>query len=238
MTPEEVELAQKRTEARAVEENLAQKEEELANLRAEISAFERDYVQRVGPLVNELDSLLAELAARQYREAPSAMTEARLNAARAAANRDYAIGTVADAKVPSDELRGLYRQAARTLHPDLAGSEAERERRHGLMAEVNLAYGRGDIDQIRRILGEHAHHPDEIVGDSVGAELIRIIRKISRGRARIEAVDVELRSLKASAICELFERASSERLEGVDLLDASCLETTASIEQVKRRLSR
>ena len=45
---------------------------------------------------------------------------------------------------PSQNLKQLYRDVAKLIHPDLATDEKERLRRQELMAQVNQAYENGD----------------------------------------------------------------------------------------------
>ncbi|MBA2469741.1 MAG: hypothetical protein H0V37_10085 [Chloroflexia bacterium] len=49
------------------------------------------------------------------------------------------------------EIRTLYRSLARLCHPDLAEDEADRERRQELMLQINDAWERQDLDDLRRI---------------------------------------------------------------------------------------
>jgi DnaJ-class molecular chaperone len=53
---------------------------------------------------------------------------------------------------PSDDLKRLYREIAKRIHPDLATDDAERAKRNQLMAEVNRAYADGDEARLRAIL--------------------------------------------------------------------------------------
>jgi hypothetical protein len=53
---------------------------------------------------------------------------------------------------PSGSLKRLYREAAKSFHPDLATNERERERRHWFMAEANQAYQERDEDRLRTVL--------------------------------------------------------------------------------------
>ena len=56
------------------------------------------------------------------------------------------------ARFTSDAVRTLFRDVAKTIHPDLALDEHPRHRRHALMIEANKAYARGDEEQLRWIL--------------------------------------------------------------------------------------
>jgi chromosome segregation ATPase len=144
LTPEEEELAAKREELARLGAQLADRELALASLKAELAGFEGLYLRRVGVLYAELDewnARLAELRAEQTRtpEAKAEATEARAQAEEA---YSAAHGEAAEVQpfLPSTELKWLYREAAKRVHPDTATDEADRVRRERLMKEVNAAY--------------------------------------------------------------------------------------------------
>ncbi|MGQ9555648.1 MAG: exonuclease domain-containing protein [Anaerolineae bacterium] len=60
------------------------------------------------------------------------------------------------------ELKALYREVAKLVHPDLATDQVERERRTRVMAEANAAYERGDVETLRRILREWKPRPEVV----------------------------------------------------------------------------
>jgi len=68
----------------------------------------------------------------------------------------------------SEELKSLYHEAARRVHPDKAVTEAERGERERLMVEVNLAYEAGDEEALRRILAETDAEPEPVSTDAAG----------------------------------------------------------------------
>jgi hypothetical protein len=55
---------------------------------------------------------------------------------------------------PTEELKSLYHEAAKRVHPDRSASDSDRSVREGLMIEANLAYEAGDEEALRRILAE------------------------------------------------------------------------------------
>ncbi len=67
-----------------------------------------------------------------------------------------AAGTPEDTDTPDTVLRRLYRQLASALHPDRAPDDAERQRRHHLMGEVNAAYAQRDLLTLLRLQGDAA----------------------------------------------------------------------------------
>src|SRR5262249_4354554 len=119
---------------------------------------------------------------------------------------------------PSDVLKRLYREIAKRIHPDLATNESERAKRNQLMAEANRAYENGDEARLPAILDEWETSPDAITGDSVGAELVRTIRKIHQVQARLARLQIDIAALTRSELAVLKVRADSERTRGSDLL--------------------
>src|ERR1035438_4594398 len=72
--------------------------------------------------------------------------------------------------IASTELKTLYREVAKRVHPDLATDEADRHKREQLMAEANAAYQRGDADALRRILEEYEGSPESVRGAGIAAD--------------------------------------------------------------------
>src|SRR5262249_36614062 len=53
---------------------------------------------------------------------------------------------------PTADLRRIFRDVAKAVHPDLGPNDPSRYRRHSLMAEANRAYANRDEDRLRLIL--------------------------------------------------------------------------------------
>ena len=233
LSPEEEELAQKREELELLQNQLAERELFLANLRAELAAFEGRYLREVGVLYAELDdwnAKIAESVAQQEgtEEARAAATQARSQAEESHA---AAHGEAAEPGEfsPSPELKSLYREAAKLVHPDLATDDADRQRRELLMKEANRAYQEGDADALRRIIEEYESSPESVKGAGVGADLVRVIRQIKQVRVRLAQIELEIASLTDSEIAKLKAKAEEASKQGRDLL-------AEMAENVKRRV--
>ena len=85
----------------------------------------------------------ARQAAEEQAEAARSRRAER-SRARAGAT-DKATASEQAAKEVSQSVREVFRKLASALHPDRAGDEAERLRRHELMQRVNHAYDEGDL---------------------------------------------------------------------------------------------
>jgi hypothetical protein len=155
VSPEEEELAKKRDELPLLQAELAERELFLTNLRAELSAFEGQYLRQVGTLYAELDEWNAKIAERMAEEEDTEEARSAAEQARTQAEESSAAAHGESAGVqeftPSAELKSLYREVAKKVHPDLATDEADRHKREQLMAEANAAYQRGDADALRRL---------------------------------------------------------------------------------------
>src|SRR5580704_5949973 len=158
LKPEEEEILRKREELTAIQATLAELELELVDLRSQLAAFEGRYLRQVGALYAELDEWRARISELRARLDPSATAEAQAEEARRQARQTYedAHGAASETRdfVPSTELKSLFREVAKRIHPDFCKDAADLERRTRFMAEANRAYDAGDTDALRRILDE------------------------------------------------------------------------------------
>jgi hypothetical protein len=238
--PEEDELRTKRLELELIEKELVEKELQLAGLRAELAEFERLYLQIVGVLYAELDEIearIAELIAHQNPLNPDAQNTAR-EARRKAAESHSAVGElalqVAKNFRPSPELKNLYREVARRIHPDLATNEADRARRQRFMAQANRAYEEGDEARLKAILEEYESSPEAVVGEGIGAELVRVIRKIAQVKRRLGEIDEEMERVTTSELAQLKSQVDKATKEGRDLLQEMAESVRAEISKAKK----
>src|SRR6202166_937115 len=156
LKPEEEEILRKREELATIRAALAERELELVDLRSQLAAFEGRYLRQGGTLYAELDEWKARISELRARLDPSAAAKARAEGARQQARQTYedAHGQASEARdfVPSPELKSLFREVAKSIHPDFCKDAGDLERRTRFMAEANRAYETGDADGLQRIL--------------------------------------------------------------------------------------
>jgi chromosome segregation ATPase len=238
LKPEEQEVLRKREELTAIRATLAERELELVDLRSQLAAFEGRYLRLVGALYAELDEWKARISALRARLDPSAATHARAHEAREQARQTYeeAHGKASETHefTPSPELRSLFRDVAKRIHPDFCSDGGDLERRTRLMAEANRAYEAGDVEALQRILDEYQDGADAVEGEGIGAELIRIIRQISQARERVSAIEQELGTLRESEIALLKRQAEESEQRGRDLLTELAAAVREQIELARK----
>lgn len=242
LKPEEQELARKREEFLALEAELADRELRSANLRAELSVFERRYLHFVGSRYAELDEWKAQLAEKLAREqSDNERLQQNAREARSRAEETKSTAGEKGARAPrafkaSPEMKRLYREVARRIHPDLTSDQNDRGKRQQLMAEANEAYERGDNASLAKILTEYDHSPEAVEGEGAGAELIRVIRSVSQARARLDEIDAQMQQFLRSDLFRLKSRVDEAAAKGHDVLRDMIEKVETQIVTVKRRL--
>lgn len=223
LTPEEEELLRKREELASVRAALAERELELADLRAQLKSFEGRYLRQVGILYAELDDWEAKIAELEASLRPSATASQRAQETRKRAEETHEAthGEASKARdfQPSADLKSLFREVAKRIHPDFAkDDEADRRRRNDLMSKANEAYNNGDTEALQRILEEYAGTSESVPGEGIGAELIRIIRQIAKAKEHIAAIERKMQEERASELAQLKQDVEKAEKEGRDLL--------------------
>jgi hypothetical protein len=240
--PEQQELARKLEEQSALQAELADRELRFANLRAELAAFERQYLHFVGSRYAELDEWRARLAERVALGQPGneraqhAASEARARAdeTKSAANENSPQLPRAFAATP--EMKRLFRDVAKRIHPDLTSDRDDRAKRQKLMAAAIRAYESGDQAHLLKILTEYEHRPEAVSEDGPGAELIRVIRRVSQTRSRLAEIEAEMQELLRSDLYRLKLRVDEAEKSGYDLLKQMIAKVDEQVTAAKRRL--
>ena len=105
------------------------------------------------------------------------------------------------------------------------------------MAEVNLAYENGDEAKLRSVLADWESSPDTVEGEGVGAELIRVIRKIAQIQKRLTDIDAEIQQLNTSDLYRLRVKADEAGKQGRDLLKEMASQVEQQVAAAKKRLA-
>jgi chorismate mutase len=211
--PEEQELQKKRAELAEVETRLAERELELATFQAELHAFERQYLQVVGMRQQELQRIEAQIEA-------------------------YIACIVSTHPFqPSSELKQIYRQLAKAIHPDLATEPEARAKRELLMAEANRAYECGDIERLKALFFDWSNDPESVQGEDFNAELLRTIRQIVQSELRLANIEQNIQSLETSDLFQLQVKAKRGEQMGRDLLMEMAQELDKQIHRAQYRLN-
>jgi hypothetical protein len=242
-TPEERELAQKLSELATLEGEVVQRELELATVQAALHAFEVQYLRIVGARYAELDALEAQIADAQARLNPTD-DQAQAQATHAHAQARESAQAVGEAQEPqqlpkfepSEDLKKLYRDVAKRIHPDLITDEKEKVRRNQLFAQANDAYKQGDKARLQAILHDWESSPEAVIGDGLGAELIRTIRKIAQVQERLRVLEATLAEWKASPLLQLKAQVDEAKTAGRDLLAELAAQVEQEIEAAWERL--
>ncbi len=244
MPPEEIELEKKRAESSILEDDLSLKELDLTTLQVVLEDLRHRYLRIVGIKLAHLDGInaqIAEILARLDPKNEEVEKEADRSRKQADESAD-ATGSIAAEEYeaepfkPSDDLKQLYRDLAKKIHPDLAPDKKSRERRNRFMQEVNQAYSERNEERLRSLLHEWESSPDSVVGEGAGAELIWIIRQIASVHARIEAIDREMENLQEIELYSLKLRVDEAQDEGRDLFSEMADEVERKIEKANARL--
>jgi hypothetical protein len=247
--PEEWELKRKEIELANYETTLAQRELELVTFNAELHLFRARYLKILGGLYSRLDDLEAKIAEKQARlnpknreirkKATEARAQAEESAKEAQSARQNSRNSTTETQYnfkPTENLKKLYREVAKRIHPDLASDEKQRVRHQQLMAEANRAYEDGDEVRLRAILHQWESSPESVPGDEFGARLVRVIRKIAQVKARLRAIDIEFVKLKESSLYQLKTKVEESENKGRDLLAEMAVFMSQKIIEAERRL--
>ena len=247
LSPEEVELKQKQEILSQKQSILAELELTLTTLQANLKSFEIEYFLKVGSRYVELDelqALLDQILASKKSSDPTAKRkaqESRQRAEESAKDAKQFKGQDENGKQkfkPTTELREIYRELAKLVHPDLTLDPVEKARRHGLMQQINEAYQNGDMAKLEEILDIEKHNPESIKGDDVSALLVKTIRKIAQVEKRIKVLEKELETFRKSDLYILYETVNREREKGKDLLGGMSKELNDRVYFLRQQIER
>jgi hypothetical protein len=234
--PTEEALVEAHSRLAALESALRSKEEEYAAIRADLHEFQMDYLRTVGPLHAELEELQTE-----YRKLWGGQGEGGCHRGTdgddTAAGAGCGIATHARAAASDcHDLRSLYLEAVRRMHPDLGDTDGDRERRHHLMIEANVCYERGDGVGLQSLLEEWDAVTADAAASDRRAQLIRAQRKIAYLEARLRQMERELEQTRRSDLARLHKRAVLAERFRRDIIGDIARELEEQIAELRGRL--
>ena len=187
---------------------------ELAQARADLDAFRIRYRRDVGRLHEELDELLDRIAEAELKELSERLKAEGVDAPSAADGP----GPDPAPRFTTDAVRKLFREVARTIHPDLAPDPHTRDRRHSLMVEANRAYATGDLEQLHRILAAWENSPEAVPGHGPEAIRERLLRRVAQVEAELAACDEQRNALRETPLGRLKAMVDEASAGGKDLV--------------------
>jgi hypothetical protein len=242
MLPEDKELTRLEAEQAELKEQVTSAELALETIKTETAQFQHRYYHTVGRLYAQLDEIDARIANLRMKQAPDDPTlRAHVQAAEAQAKQsadEAGLNEVQPKPPPVIEpaLKQVYRQAVKLMHPDLATTEHESQRRTKLMALVNLAYERGDQEAIEKLIEEYGQDPEAIVGEDVGSRIVKVIRRIAQLRRRLGEVQQEIEAHQKSELFTLRQTIEKAEAIGDDPLGDLAKHLTRQIIERRTRM--
>ena len=227
-TPEQAELARRRLELSALRAKLIEREHTLDDLRAQLLSFEGRYIRQVGKLYAQLDEWEKKIAEL---DSPLMANDETLGVE---APADF---VSADTNDPNDadtfvDLRAIFRELARRIHPDFASDTTDAVHRNRLMAQANDAFRRKDADMLQRMLhGHDAHDLHATTAD----KLARVAAQLKSVGDGITRVDAEFEALAHSELAKLRQRTHAAAEKGRDLLAEMAARVKGNIGMAMRR---
>jgi hypothetical protein len=225
--PEDAELFRRRAELARIRATLATREAVLDHLRAQLNSFEGRYIRQVGVLYIQLDEWEDRIAELNNPTQPQP---------EALEPEPGPEPTPTDEPDPAAlDLKSLFREVAKRIHPDRARSAHDELHRNHLMSQANAAFDRNDRDLLQRML--NGYDPSTDTGDDqpAAAQLARLTEQIAQTEQDILTLNAEIEALAASEMADLRDRTATAALEGRDLLAELAARVKGSIGIAMRR---
>ena len=196
---------------------------EHATLQSELDAFHAEYLARVGVIDVQLQELQAKLAEgtpeaetarRRFRETTTAMG---------------AIPAPAGPP-PSDDLKTLFRDAAKRIHPDLQQDASGREHAEAFMKQLNGAYSKGDAEAIGNLVRQWETSPYAVGGAPAAGPAPALV-------AAVEQAEQRLAETRDSDLARLMEQAFMASMHGQDLLQELRWQAEEALAEARIRVA-
>jgi len=240
-TPEEIELDRKQAEYVRCSKQLAEHESVFNALKTEIRVFERVYEEVLGHRIAILEELEWQLDGLLGKEADQDEPSPDIPSKDAFSYFHHRTDLLDDAEQgddsPKKSFKTLYRDVAKTIHPDLASDDDDRIRRQELMAVANQAYAHGDRKTLEDILFDWEPVQKFESDLDIALALVKVIRDIARVQQEIHAIRRQTEELKSTDIYQFKQRVDESLSDGIDLLAEMAATVERDISRAQNRLS-
>lgn len=203
----------------------------IVKARTDLAEFRIRYRREVGGLHEQLEELERAIARAELGEFAKRLADKDGSAAAAAPAPESA-----PRALTSDAVRKLFRDVAKTIHPDLAGDDHTRDRRHALMIEANRAYAVGDEERLRMILDAWEKSPESVQGDSPDSTRLRLERRIAQMEEQLVVAARELADLHESPLWKLKVMVDAADARGKNLIADQVRRLKRDITAARNRL--
>jgi hypothetical protein len=220
--PEDPELFRLRAELAVLRSQLAAREADLDHARAQLNSFEGRYIRQVGVLYIQLDGW-EDRSAQLSNPTPPQPASTQPDPEEAQP----------DPAAP--DLKSLFREVAKRIHPDRARSTRDELHRNHLMSQANAAFLRSDADLLQRMLNGYDPSTDSGDAPPPPAQLQRLPRQIAQTKEDIATIDADIEALARSEMADLRDRTVLAATEGRDLLAELAARVKGSIGIAMRR---
>lgn len=220
-----------------LEGQLAGREAALANFKTELSDLQRSYLEKMSPLYTQLAEIDAAIVEAEIHAGLRPPIEENETPDESDAGDGADHRACASRPQASDDLRRVFRDVAKAIHPDRGANDPARYRRHSLMAEANRAYANRDEDRLRLILRAWERSVDVLPDDDPEASVGRLRRHIADVEARLLAIDLEFADLRQSSIWQLKAKIDDARAQGWDLFAEMIRHSVREIGRATARLA-
>jgi hypothetical protein len=220
-------------DAESLRDRLAQVEEEHATLRSELAAFQSDYLRQVGVVDLQLQELqakfLAIVAVRSGAVEDQTAAEAAEHRFRETTTAMGAIPAPAGPP-PSDDLKTLFRDAAKRMHPDLVDDDAGREHAEAFMKRLNQSYKKGDAEAIGNLVRQWETSPYASARPAMAGPAPALAAAVAQAEQR-------LADARDSDLARLMEQAFAASMSGRDLLAELRQDAEAALSRTRAQLA-
>lgn len=221
---------QLRAQINQIEQEIAVAELELAQLNGELAEFEAEFDRRVGPALQQLTELEAEVshylqrikqmrAEKRFGEGYQPVEDqfdAKWNRSR---QPSPSVPPPAPPPLTAVRLKKVYRELARRYHPDLAIDEADRAARTAVMTAVIEAYQAQDLAALLAIA-----HPTEankataVVPPPAVVAALGLEQQLKQAQDRLRHLQTRLQNFHHQPLVELSLESRLAARDGRDLL--------------------